>query len=242
MKGFQVSIELSEIVKYLRHNLQFKQVLKSILYKKIIERTAKERELMVSPEEIQVEADRLRREKHLEKAADTIAWLAEQMIALEDLEAGIYDRLLSQKLAEELFSKEVPKYFAQNRLNYDQVLLYQIVVSNQRLSQELFYQIQEQEISFYEAAHLYDIDEKRRLLCGCEGKLYRGNLKPEVAGVVFSAKLGEVIPPLKTILGYHLFMVAKFIPAELTAERHEEILNTLFREWLESEANYMLSQ
>lgn len=236
----RISINLAEIVVCLKQDLQFKQVLQKLLSKKVIERAAQERGLIVTPDEIQAAGDRLRREQHLEKAADTIAWLAEQRISVEELEAGIRDRLLYQKLAEYLFGKEVAKYFAQNKLDFDQVLLYQILVSEQPVAQEIFYEIKEGEISFYDASHFYDIDERRRMLCGCEGKLYRWSLNPEVAAVVFSAKPGEVIRPIKTDMGYHLFMVEKFIPAELTAERHQEILHKMFRDWLSSEVNYML--
>ena len=182
----------------------------------------------------------MRREKRLEKASETMAWLAEQMIIPEDWEAGIRDRLLAEKLAEHIFGKDVEKMFAQNRLDFEQILLYQIIVPHESIAQELCYQIEESEISFYEAAHVYDIDEKRRQQCGCEGKIYRWSLKPDIAAFVFSAQLGEVIGPLQTEQGHHLFMLQEFIPAELTPERYKEILNTMFKQWLASELNYML--
>lgn len=236
----EAAIELDEIVSFLKRNIQLKDVYEKILQQRVINQAAQERGLSVTSEEIQTEANRMRYEKLLEKASETMAWLADQMITPEDLEEGIRDRLLSKKLAESLFAKEVEKFFAQNRLNFDQVLLYQIVVADGKLAQELFYQIEEREISFYEAAHLYDIDEKRRQQFGFEGKLDRWNFKPDIAAAVFGAKLGEVIEPLQTAQGYHLFMVEEFIPAELTPQRYQEILDNMFKEWLVSELNYML--
>lgn len=105
----QPLIEANEIIKLLRQDLQLKPFCQKVLQKKVIDKAAGERGLTVTPEEIQVVGDQLRREKRLEKAADTIAWLADQMVSVEDLEAGIGDRLLTQKLAEHLFSKEVEK-------------------------------------------------------------------------------------------------------------------------------------
>ncbi|MEG4197518.1 peptidylprolyl isomerase [Microcoleus sp. Pol12A5] len=233
-------IEASEIIALLRQEMQLKTFSQKVLQKKVIEKAARERGLTVTPDEIQAVGDQLRREKRLEKAADTIAWLVDQMISVEDLEAGIRDRLLAQKLAEHLFSKEVEKIFVQNKLQFDQIILYQIVVANPQLAQELFYQIQEGEISFFDAAHLYDIDENRRHLCGCAGKVYRWGLKPDIAVAVFSAKPGEVIRQIETELGYHLFLVEKFLPAELTPERYQEILQNLFNEWLANEVNHLL--
>lgn len=236
----QPLIEANQIIKQLRQELQFKQFCQKVLQKKVIDKAARERGLTVTPEEIQVVGDQLRREKRLEKAADTIAWLVDQMISVEDLEAGICDRLLAQKLAEHLFSKEVEKIFVQTKLQFDQIILYQIIVTNLQLAREIFYQIQEGEISFFDAAHLYDIDENRRHLCGCEGKVYRWSLKPDIAVAVFSAKPGEVIRPIETERGYNLFMVEKFLPAELTPERYQEILHNMFNEWLANEVNYLV--
>lgn len=234
------SIEQKEILFFLKKEIQLKEVCKNILHQKVIKQAAEERGITVTPEEIQAEADRLRHEKRLEKAADTLAWLADQAISADDWEAGIREHLLAKKLSEYLFSKEAEKFFAQNRLDFEQILLYQIIVPYEKLAQELFYQISEKEISFYEAAHFYDIEERRRHHCGCEGKLYRWNLKPDIAAVVFSARIGEVIPPITTEQGSHLLLVEELIPAELTPETNQTILNRMFSQWLESELNYML--
>ncbi|HEY9606041.1 MAG TPA: peptidylprolyl isomerase [Allocoleopsis sp.] len=236
----RASIEPDEIVGFLKRNIQLREVYEKILQQSAIERVTRERGIAVTPEEIQDEAERQRRERRLEKASDTLAWLAAQKITPDDWEAGIRDRLLAQKLADHLFAKEVEKFFAQNRLDFDRVLLYQIIVTDFNLAQELFYQIEEREISFYEAAHLYDMDEKRRQQCGCEGKLDRWQFKPDIAAAVFGAPIGVAIGPLQTALGYHLFMVEEFIPAELTPQRYQDILDRIFKEWLTSELNYML--
>ena len=232
-------MDADEVVVYLKKNLQLKSLNQKILSQKIIDQAARERGVTVTPEEIQAEADRIRLERRLEKAADTLAWLAEEMISPDDWEAGICDRLLAKKLADAMFAKDVEKTFAQNKLDYEQILLYQIVVPYEKLAYELFYQIEEEEISFYEAAHLYDIDERRRNLCGCEGKIYRWGLKPEIAAAVFSAQPGDVIPPLKTDSGYHLFLVEEFIPAQLTPEISKQLIDKMFKEWLTGELNYI---
>nr|WP_254031980.1 peptidylprolyl isomerase [Planktothrix agardhii] len=234
------SLDNEEIIGFLKQNLEFKQFYQKILFQKVINQVAEERAITVTAEEIQSQANQQRHEKRLEKAADTLAWLADQMITSDDWEAGIRERLLAQKLAESLFSKDVEKYFIQNRLNFEQVSWYQIIVPYERLARELFYQIEEEEISFYHAAHLYDIDPKRREQCGYEGKLYRWGLKADFAAIVFGSNPGEILSPVKTDQGYHLILVEEFIQAELTPERYQEILQKLFKDWLASELNYRL--
>ncbi|MFB2933955.1 peptidylprolyl isomerase [Aerosakkonemataceae cyanobacterium BLCC-F154] len=236
----QVIPEPNEIIQFLKQEMLLKDISEKILHQKIISKTAQERGIVITPEEIQEEADLLRREKRLEKASDTLAWLADQLISAEDLEARIHQKLLTKKLSTYLFDKEVEKYFAEHKLDFEQFTIYQIVVSYEQLAQEIFYEIEEEEISFYEAAHFYDIDQRRRYYCGYEGKMYRWSLNPDIASVVFSAPIGEIIGPLKTEQGYHLFMVQEFIQAELTPETHQSIINKLFRQWLEGEFNYWL--
>lgn len=235
------NISPDELVSFLKKNLQYQEARLGVLQQSIVNRAAAARGIEVDPQEIQIEADRQRRERRLERAADTFAWLSDQQITAEEWEAGIRDRLLTQKLMESLFGNEVESYFAQNRLDFDQVLLYQIIVPYEQLANELFYQIEESEISFFEAAHLYDIDPNRRQYCGYEGKLYRWSLRPEIAAVVFAATPGQIIHPVQTEQGFHLLRVEEFISANLTPETRQEILQRLFREWLNGELNYWLN-
>jgi parvulin-like peptidyl-prolyl isomerase len=236
----RADIEPNDIVYFLKKDLRLKEVCQKILYQQIISQAAQERGVTVTPEEIQAEADRVRYEMRLEKASETLAWLADQMITADDWETGIRDRLLKKKLADFLFAKDVEKIFAQSKLDYEQVVLYQIIVPYEPLARELMYQIEEEELSFYEVAHLYDIDPKRRHNCGYEGKLYRQNLKPNIAAIIFGAPIGELVGPIQTEQGYHLLKVEEFIPAELTPERSQSIINRMFKEWLENELNYMI--
>ncbi len=229
-----------EIVKFLRKTAQYKEVCHRILYQGIVEQAAQERGVIVTPEDIQQEADSFRRQHRLEKSSDTLAWLTNQHMTPDDWELGIRDRVLSQKLSEAMFAKEAEKMFAENRLNYDRVSLYQIVFSDDKLAQEIFYQVEEDEISFYEAAHLYDIDELRQARCGYEGILYRWSLQPAIAAAVFASEPGQVVGPIALEKSYHLIMMEKFLTAELTDELRKELLNQLFQQWLEAELDYIL--
>ena len=150
--------------------------------------------------------------------------------------------MLRIKLSEYLFDDKIEKYFAEHRLDFEQVLLYQIAVPYAPIAQELFYQIEESEISFYEAAHLYDADEQRRLQCGYAGKPYRWALGHKIAASIFRAKVGELVGPLNFDNQYHLFMVEDFITADLTPDVRSTILNRLFQEWLDSEVNHLVYQ
>lgn len=234
------TIQPAMIVNFLKKTVKLKEVYLQIIHQQIIQEAAQKANLVVTPQEIQSEADRFRLKMRLEKAAETLAWLKDQMISADDWENGIHDQLLSEKLARHLFAKEAEQHFAQNRLDFEQVLLYQIVIPYEKLAQELFYQIEEEEISFYQAAHYYDLDEKRRHQCGYEGKLYRWNILPEISAAIFASTQGQIVGPIKTELGYHIIKVEEFIEPQLTPELHQEIIKKMFDKWLEGEVNYLL--
>ncbi|AUT02643.1 peptidylprolyl isomerase [Nostoc sp. CENA543] len=227
-----IVITPEEVVNLLKREMTFKEVYQKILFNKVIWQVAQERGIIVTDEEIEAEANRQRREKHLEKAADTLAWLQEEVVTTDDWELGIRDRLLSEKLANVLFAAEVEDFFYKNKLDFEQVIYYQIIVDSEKLAQEIYYQIEDSEISFYEAAHLYNIDISRRRKCGYEGQVYRFNLLKDIAKVVFTSQPQQLIGPVKTEQGYHLLMVEEFIPAELTPQKYQEILHHLFHKWL----------
>ncbi len=236
----KIVIEPEEIVNFLKSEINFKEVYQNILFQRVIRDAAQERGITVTTAEIEAEANRQRREKRLEKAADTVAWLADQLISPFDWETGIRDRLLAQKLTDELFSQEVEKFFIQNRLEFEQVSLYQMLVNSEKIAQELYYQIAEGEITFYEAAHFYDVDIHRQKKCGYEGKIYRFALQPDIAAILFSTPPQQLIGPVKSQQGYHLFIVEEFHPAVLTPQRYQEIINNMFKHWLARELDFML--
>lgn len=64
----KIYIEPEQILDFLRKNTRLKETYEEILYQQIIAQAAEERGLTVSEAEIQADADRIRREKRLEKA------------------------------------------------------------------------------------------------------------------------------------------------------------------------------
>ncbi|GAB4531702.1 MAG: hypothetical protein Tsb0014_15450 [Pleurocapsa sp.] len=240
---YNITLETDEIIAFLRQKMTLRESCHQIIAQRIVAQAADYRNIAVTPEEIQAEANKVRHSKRLEKASDTVAWLQEQMISADEWETSIQKRLLEQKLAKNLFDKKVESYFAQNRLSFERFIIYQIIVPYEQLAQELYYQIEEEEISFYEAAHLYNSNETLRYVCGYGGKTHRLNFAPNVAAILFQdpIPLGVLLGPVKTEEGYHLFKVEEYIPAELTEEVRQEIINLLFKQWLDNEFNYMIN-
>jgi parvulin-like peptidyl-prolyl isomerase len=232
------NIAAEDVVHCLKKRFQYQGICHDISSTQLINATAKNRGLEVSDMDVQQEADRYRHENGLQHAADTIGWLNQQQVAPEEWEEGIRDRLLANQLSGHLFSRDIERFFAENRSNYESVILYQLVVPYEQLAMELFYQIEESEISFYEAAHLYDIDPNRRRKCGFEGILARWQIEPSLSSVIFGAQIQQVTQPIQRDDGYHLIWVEEFLEAILTEAISKEIMDNFFQDWVQSELNH----
>lgn len=236
MSSFSQSyVAPDEILRFLRKTLRLKETHDEILCQKIIDQVAQDRRLSVEPEEVHTRINQLFIEIGLEQNSDILRWMNQQLISLDDLETGIHDQLIRQKLAESLFADRAKSFFYTHQHDFDQIVLYQIIVPYERVVDDIMFQIRLHELNFYEAARLYDLDERRRYQCGYEGIFYRSDLYLDMAEVAFVSPPHEVIGPIRTENGYHLLWVEKFIPAELTPQRLQEIIDRMFQEWLSGE-------
>ncbi len=233
-----MNVSPEDFVRYIRKQFQYREITQAILQQRLIRMTATERKLTVSEQAIQMEADQFRHAHNLENAADTQAWLDREQVDAALWEESINDQLIATKLSEHLFAADIERVFWDHRLTYDRVVLYQIIVSYPPIATELFYQITEGEISFYEAAHLYDVDLRRQQRCGFEGVLERRQLDPVMAPAIFGAHPQQVTAPIASPAGNHLFWIEEFIPAELTPAIRQEIMQQMFQTWLHNELMY----
>ncbi len=230
-----VDISPENVVDLLKRELTLHTICRQLIYQRIICANAQERGLNVTDNEIQTEADRVRRELQLESAQATLDWLQARMITADEWEESIRDRLLATKLADAIFSETASRQFNERKLDYEKVSLYKIVTTGVSLAQELRYQIEEAEISFFEAAHHYDNNVERRRCCGYEGEISRWALDPDVAASVFGAPAQTVIGPIAVGEEYGLFFADEFIAPQMTKELHRLICDRLFYEWLDKE-------
>jgi hypothetical protein len=224
-----------QAVEYLRECLEYRKFSEQWLSTQILRQAAIDHGVTVPEDVIQAEGDRQRRELRLERADQTLAWLASEQITPDQWERGIIDRLLRSEMAEHLFGNDIERVFIENRLNYDKRSLYRLEVTEKAVAQELFFEIEDGEISFFEAAHEYDVVESRRDRCGFEGFVNRFELPSDEAEAVFNAKPRQVLPPIETESGFILLWVDRIIPATLTDEIRATLLETLMDQWLAAE-------
>lgn len=106
----------------------------------------------------------------------------------------------------------------------------------------MYYQIDDAEITITEAARLYDCRPDSQLCCGFVGTVARWQIPARFAGEIFAAQPQQIMPPMRSEEGYHLFWVEQSLAAALTPELHQEICDRLFKEWLDRELLYVKYQ
>jgi parvulin-like peptidyl-prolyl isomerase len=228
-------ISQGDVLQQVKLSSQFPAVVEAIASRQIVAQQAEKLDLQIDTAELQKAADRFRLKNNLVTVEQTVAWLKQHGLSLDDLEALMQHTVLSAKLAEHLFSDQVGPYFAERQLDYDQVVLYEVVFQNADLAFELFYAIQEQETTFEEVARQYIQDQELRRKGGYCGLLKRADLKPEISAAVFARVAPQLLKPISIGKNIHLVFVEEVIRPQLDEALRSQILNELFSEWLKKQ-------
>lgn len=234
-----VKITNNEIFKQLKLSGKFPELVAGIINRKVIHDTATDLGIDINTEELQQEADRFRLLNKLQTAGATWKWLQENNLTVDDLEEIIANGVIFSKLSQHLFADRVETYFFEHKLDYTGALLYEVILDDEDLGMELFYAIQEEEISFFDVAYQYIEDRELRRRGGYRGKVSRNELKPEISAAVFAAKPPQLLKPIISSQGVHLIRVEDIIEPQLTELLRYQILSELFSQWLEQKTQQL---
>jgi parvulin-like peptidyl-prolyl isomerase len=230
-----ITITSENILHQVKLSCKIPSVIEEIVTRKIIADAAANVGIKAETEELQKAADNTRLLGKLKSADDTWAWLQKHGLSLDDFEEVIYNNVISGKLAQHLFADKVKPFFVEHQLDYAGVVMYEVVLDDEDLAIELFYGIQEGEMSFYEVAHQYIQDTELRRKGGYRGIVRRKELKPEISAAVFAAKPPQVLKPIVTSSGVNLILVEEIIQPELDDKLSSQIMFNLFEEWLKQQ-------
>ena len=227
----------SEIVAYLRRSRKFAETVALVERDALVLDFCAKINLDISEEEWQAAGDNFRLEHKLFSVAATQAWLTKQQITLEDWSEGLKLQLLTEKLKEYLFGANVDNVYLANREKYRRVALSQILVSELEEAEKIVRLLQAENASFSALALEHSKGKQSHENGGFIGICFITELMPEIEMKISQAKEGEVIEPIKTKLGYHIFRVEKWFPHQLSQLTREQILESLFQAWLKQRQN-----
>ena len=230
-----ITITKEDILHQIKLSRKIPEMVEEIVNRKIIASAAEEAGIEITTGELQKAADQMRVMSQLKDAQATWAWLEKYGLSLNDFEEIVYITLLSQKLTTHLFKDRVEPYFYEHQLDYAGAIIYEIILDDEDEAIELFYEIQEGEVSFSEAAQQCIQDTELRRKGGYRGQVYRTDMKPEVSAAVFAANPPAILKPIITSDGIYLVLVEEIIKPELDKNLRLKIMLDLFAEWLKQQ-------
>jgi parvulin-like peptidyl-prolyl isomerase len=220
-----------DILAYLRHSYKLAEIAtlaeRNVLILDLCERL----DITVSDEELQAAGDTFRLEHKLLGTSETLAWIQKQQITVEDWSYGVRIKLLAKKLKEHLFGDTVDSYYLNNRDRFKRVALSQVLCRDLTDALKVIRAIREENVSFCTLALEYSKGKQSQENGGFVGVRFLDELMPEIAQVVIQGKIGEVLEPIQSKLGYHILRIEKWYPTELNDEVREKILESLFENW-----------
>ena len=238
-------ITATDLVQHIKLSRQMPRVLVGAIDQKIIDRAVEQNNIVLSEQELQAAADGFRYENKLISSAATLNWLNKYHLSVTEFEKLIENGLVVKKLIQHLFQSQVEAYFYAHQLDYYRAVIYDIVLSDFDLGMELYYGIQEEELSFWNLAHEYIQDRELRRRGGYQGKLSRQQLHPEIAAAVFSrteSQIPLVIKPIIVDKKTHLIYVEEIVKPTLDHNLREKIAHQLFQNWLAQQRQQLIDK
>jgi parvulin-like peptidyl-prolyl isomerase len=232
-----LKISHQDIIEHLKISCQIPSLLEAIATQKIITETAEKANIKIEIAELQQAADNLRLANNLIKAEETWQWLQKHYLSLDNFEEIAQLNILSAKLAHHLFADKVESFFYAHQLDYSGAVIYEVILDDEDLALEIFYALQEGEISFQQIARQYIQNPEIRRAGGYQGVRKRSDFRPEIAAAIFAANPPQLIKPISTPKGVHIIIVEEIIQPELNEQMRVTILGNLFTNWLKEEVN-----
>jgi parvulin-like peptidyl-prolyl isomerase len=228
-------ISIQDLIYEARIAGKIPELFKGVLRRQIIEQHAAQVGIIPLAEELQAAADHFRLVNQLETAEATWKWLQAHFLSVDDFEHLVAHGLTEERLARHLFGDRVEHFFHQNLLEYSGATIYEVVLEDRELAMEIFYSLQEGDLSFADVAYQYIRDPELKRRGGYVGTVGRKQLRPEVSAAVFAAQPPQLIKPVVTAVGIHLIQVEEIVEPKLDDNIRQRILMDLFEQWLEEQ-------
>ncbi len=223
-----------DAIAYLRRSAKFAEIAAAAEWDALILAICEQLGVDVSEEEWQEAGDDFRQKHKLWGIEETMAWLNQQRISIEEWSEGVRVALLEKKLKESLFGAATDGEYTVNRDRYARIALSQILVPDLATAWKIVQILREGHASFCTLALEYSKGKQSQENGGFVGVRYVVELLPEIAEAVNNAKEGEIIGPVQSSLGYHVLRVEKCFPIELNQQVREQVMNASFQLWLQA--------
>lgn len=231
----ETQIRLSHIVKSMRAT--GKDSLHDFFMQRgLVFQIAQREKIAISRDELQKGIDQWRYKNRLESVEDTENYLSQRNISFADMAREIEYQMLQERLKAQIAAEEIQAHFASQKLASELREICWILVNELDIAEEIAMQIRDEGRDFHTMARHYSLDEYTRPVSGYLGRQSRRDLPGDIAPLLFAAKIGEVIGPIKVETGYALYYIQRHCPAVLDDATKARCVQELFQVRLRREA------
>lgn len=223
----------TEVLDYLRYSQKIAEITANVEQDQLVLKACAHFGIDISELELQIAGDAFRAQNQLLNVSTTLDWLTHQRITVEDWSYGIRVQLLTQKLKDYLFSDIIDGHYMQNREDYRRVALSQILLPDLLQANQVLQTLQLEPTSFCAIALQHSQTKQSQKNGGFVGVRFVKELIASIAQSIDGVSEGAIVGPVQTRLGYHVIKVEKWYPTELSQTTRAEVLDTLFRSWVQ---------
>ena len=229
------SISAEAFVKLLKLEGKLDPLLEKVLIDKLLVHAAKKTGIRIHADELQERVDQFRRVNNLHRAQDTIEYLDNVGLSVDELESFILEIISREKMRESILDDaSIAQYYKNHYPAFERVGLSHITLDSMEKAREIAAILYEEPDSFAELARLHSLSLDTRDQGGYLGKIPRGVLPPEIEVKVFNADVGSVLGPF-AVEGPNKVEIFRLIERhlpEMDDKTITEIKQKLFRAWL----------
>jgi parvulin-like peptidyl-prolyl isomerase len=154
----------------------------------------------------------------------------------EALKSSIGRELRIAKWRQAVFEPQASEHFERRKPQLDRVVYSLLRVKDPGLARELWFRIKEGEASFAELAPRY-ASGNEVYTAGIVGPVALGAMHPALAGILKSARPGELLKPFSVAEWYLVARVDHHLPAEFDEPMKAQMIEELMQHWLEERAH-----
>lgn len=229
-------VTADDFIKILKINDKLDALLETVVTDKLTVHAAKHSGMAVTNEEVQARADDIRRIEGLHRAKETMEYLENMGVTVDEFEAYVKESLYREKMEARVCTDEaIEEYYKLHSPAFDSIEVSHIVLDSEGKANEVFALVEEDPDSFTEMVLEHSLAEDTRLKGGAIGKVLRGTLQNETEAKIFNANVNEPVGPFPSEEGltYDIFMVTSKTKATLDDVTKKDIKKKIFEKWLD---------
>jgi len=232
-------LSLAKTLQYLQLSGRLVPLLQDIVSQHITYEEIKKRDESLTVEQSALDQAIIdvRVKNNLNDAEAFQAWLSSQGMSYEGFQRRVVLALKADRLKQQITDPNLEIYFQQNQTALGQAELSCAICADSDTAASLYQQLQNQETTFDQISRDYaDNPDAVSLM---RGLIRLTQLPTDLQTAVSSAEPGKLVGPHPVGERSAIFLVERFVPAELEGKLKQELQDGLFRQWLNNQMKDM---